>query len=49
MIFLNGAKQELPDTRADRIMANDIGYNSTTKTLYVPSFGTNPIIAYKVK
>lgn len=45
----DGTKQLLLDTRADQIMANDIGYNSRTKTLYVPSFGTNRVIAYKVK
>jgi hypothetical protein len=37
------------DSRANRIMANDISYDSKTKTLYVPSFATNRIIAYKVK
>lgn len=45
----NGARQLLLDTRPNRIMSNDISYNSKTKTLYVPSFGTNRIIAYKVK
>ena len=45
----DGTKQLLLDTRADRIMSNDISYNSKTKTLYVPSFSTNRIIAYKVK
>jgi hypothetical protein len=45
----NGTKQLLLDTRTNRIMANDISYNSKTKTLYVPSFSTNRIIAYKVK
>jgi sugar lactone lactonase YvrE len=45
----DGTKQVLLDTRASRVMSNDIGYNSKTKTLYVPSFGTNRIIAYKVK
>jgi DNA-binding beta-propeller fold protein YncE len=45
----NGTKQLLLDTRANRIMSNDISYNSKTKTLYVPSFGTNRVIAYKVK
>jgi sugar lactone lactonase YvrE len=43
-----GAKQILLDTRAKRIMSNDIGYNNKTKTLYVPSFATNRIIAYKL-
>ncbi len=45
----DGAKQLLLDTRANRIMSNDISYNSKTKTFYAPSFGTNRVIAYKVK
>jgi hypothetical protein len=45
----DGTKQVLLDTRDKKIMANDISYNPTTKTLYVPSFGTNRVIAYKVK
>ena len=45
----DGTKQLLLDTRANHIMANDISYNSQTKTLYVPSFSTNRIIAYRVK
>lgn len=45
----DGTKQILSDTRANGIMANDIGYNSQTKTLYVPSFRTNQVIAYKVQ
>jgi sugar lactone lactonase YvrE len=45
----DGTKQLLLDTRASRIMANDISYNSQTKTLYVPSFSTSRIIAYRVK
>ena len=45
----DGTKQLLLDSRANRIMANDIAYNSQTKTLYVPSFSSNRIIAYKVE
>ena len=45
----DGTNQLLLDSRTNRIMANDISYNSQTKTLYVPSFGTNRVIAYKVK
>ncbi|MBS1975250.1 MAG: ATP/GTP-binding protein, partial [Bacteroidetes bacterium] len=45
----DGTKQLLLDTRAKGIMANDISYNSKTKILYVPSFRTNRIIAYKIK
>lgn len=45
----DGTKQLLLDTRANQIMANDISYDSKAKTLYVPSFATNRIIAYEVK
>lgn len=45
----DGTKEVLLDTRANQIMANDISYNSKTKTLFVPSFSTNRVIAYKVK
>jgi hypothetical protein len=43
-----GSKQLLLDSRKAGIMANDISYNRKTKTLYVPSFASNCIIAYKV-
>ena len=45
----DGTKQLLLDSRSNGIMANDISYNIKTKTLYVPSFRTNQIIAYLVK
>ncbi|MFZ5978031.1 MAG: DUF4440 domain-containing protein [Bacteroidota bacterium] len=45
----DGTKQILLDTRANGIMSNDISFNSKTKTLYVPSFRTNQVIAYKVQ
>ena len=45
----DGTKQQLLDTRANRLMANDISYDGKTKTLYVPSYGTNRIIAYQLK
>ncbi|WP_423147990.1 SMP-30/gluconolactonase/LRE family protein [Rubrolithibacter danxiaensis] len=45
----DGTNRVLLDSRANGIMANDISYNDETKTLYVPSFGTNRIIAYKLK
>jgi sugar lactone lactonase YvrE len=45
----DGTKQLLLDTRVNHIMSNDISYNSQTKTLYVPSFSTSRIIAYRVK
>lgn len=45
----DGTHQVLLDTRANKIMSNDIAFSSKTKTLYVPSFSTNRIIAYKLK
>lgn len=45
----SGTREVLLDTRANKIMSNDIAYNSKTKTLYAPSFSTNRIIAYKLK
>ena len=44
----DGTHQVLLDSRASKIMANDISYDRNTKTLYVPSFGTNRVIAYRV-
>lgn len=45
----DGVKSVLLDTRSQRIMANDISYNAKSKILFVPSFGTNRIIAYQLK
>ena len=45
----DGTKQLLLDTRTSGTMSNDIGYDSATNTLFVPSFSSNRIIAYKVK
>lgn len=49
LVKADGTKQLLLDTRDKQIMSNDISYDSKTKTLFVPSFRTNRIIAYKVK
>jgi len=48
-INADGSRQLLLDTREKGIWSNDIGYDSKTKTLFVPSFGTNQVFAYKVK
>lgn len=45
----DGTQKLLLDTRPERIMSNDISYDPKTQTLYVPSFSTNRIIAYRVK
>jgi hypothetical protein len=45
----NGNKQVLQDTRDIKFMANDISYDSKSKTLFVPSFSSNKVTAYAVK
>jgi len=43
-----GEKQILLDTREIKIMANDISFDSKSNTLFVPSFATNRIVAYRL-
>jgi hypothetical protein len=45
----NGSKDELLDTRAKGSNTADIGYDPSTKVLYVPTFLKNKVVAYKVK
>jgi sugar lactone lactonase YvrE len=45
----DGSKQVLFDTRAQKINSADIGYNSKNRTVYVPTFFKNSIIAYRLK
>ena len=47
-VSLKGEKQVLLDTREIKIMANDISFDHKSNTLFVPSFGTNRVIAYKL-
>lgn len=47
-VSLKGEKQVLLDTREIKIMANDISFDHKSNTLFVPSFSTNRIIAYKI-
>jgi sugar lactone lactonase YvrE len=44
-----GEKQLLLDTRAEKRNTADLGYNPTTKTVYVPTFWKNSVVAYQVK
>jgi hypothetical protein len=44
----NGEKLQLLDTEADKINAADIGYISATKTLLVPTFFNNKVVAYQL-
>lgn len=45
----NGTKQLLMDTRAAKRSTADIGFDPATKTLYVPTFFRNTVVAYEVK
>jgi sugar lactone lactonase YvrE len=45
----NGTKQTLLDTREQKMNTADIGYDPKSRTLYVPSFYKNKIVAYELK
>lgn len=45
----DGTKQLLLDTRADKKNTADIGFDAKTKTVYVPTFWRNTVVAYEVK
>lgn len=47
-VSMKGEKQVLLDTRERKIMANDISFDNISNTLFVPSFATNRIIAYRL-
>lgn len=45
----DGSKQLLMDTRAAKRSTADIGFDPATKTVYVPTFFKNTVVAYEVK
>lgn len=45
----DGSKEKLLDTREQKINSADIGYDSKTRTLYVPTFFKNSVVAYQLK
>jgi DNA-binding beta-propeller fold protein YncE len=45
----DGTKELLKDTRAQKGNTADIGYDAKTKTVFVPTFWNNTVIAYQVK
>jgi sugar lactone lactonase YvrE len=45
----NGTKQTLLDTREQKMNTADIGYDAKSRTLYVPTFFKNKIVAYELK
>ena len=45
----DGSKQNLLDTRAQKVNAADLGYDPKTRTLYIPQMMGNSLSAYKLK
>lgn len=45
----DGKKQLLLDSRNDTINSADIGYDPATRTVYVPTFWKNTVVAYELK
>lgn len=45
----DGSKEKLLDTREQKNNTADIGYNPATKTVFVPTFWKNTVVAYEVK
>lgn len=45
----DGTKTELLDTRAKKSNTADVGFNPTSRILFVPTFFKNKVVAYQVK
>jgi DNA-binding beta-propeller fold protein YncE len=45
----DGTKQNLLDTREQKINTADIGYDAKNRIIYVPTFWKNKIVAYELK
>lgn len=45
----DGTRETLLDTREQKINAADIGYDAKTRTVYVPTFFKNSVVAYTLK
>ena len=45
----NGTKHLLMDTRKEKRSTADIGFDPVTKTVYVPTFFKNTVVAYEIK
>ena len=48
-INADGSKQQLLDTRLQKINSADIGYDAKNRIVYVPTFLKNGIVAYQLK
>ncbi|HEY6977137.1 MAG TPA: ATP/GTP-binding protein, partial [Chitinophagaceae bacterium] len=45
----DGSKQQLLDTRTDKINSADIGYDANNKIVYVPTFFRKSVVAYQLQ
>ena len=45
----DGSKEKLLDSREQKINTADIGFDPATKTIFVPTFWKNSVVAYEVK
>ena len=45
----DGTRETLLDTREDKINSADIGFDAKSRTVYVPTFFKNSVVAYKLK
>ncbi|HWA27260.1 MAG TPA: ATP/GTP-binding protein [Lacunisphaera sp.] len=45
----DGSRETLLDTSKEKISSADIGFDAKTRTVYVPTFGRNTVVAYELK
>jgi hypothetical protein len=48
-VHADGTKEKLLDTTKEKKNTADIGFDAKTKTVYVPTFWKNSVVAYEVK
>jgi hypothetical protein len=48
-VHADGTKEKLLDTTKEKKNTADIGFDAKTKTVYVPTFWRNSVVAYEVK
>lgn len=48
-VHADGTKELLLDTRNDKMNSADIGYDPISRTVYVPTFWRNSVVAYELK
>lgn len=48
-VYADGRIEKLADTQQEKVNTADLGWDPQTQTLYVPTFFTNSVIAFKLK